>query len=191
MLYSKAKLGCYPRCLLPSYVCIPGPYDEKNIFFWCQTVFIEPSSFILFSISGWGTDLDNCDVEWFALKMNGAPKYCISVSFIDCEDYSISSEGFFLLYRWLFSPSKVLIVFVQLLSHVQLLCDPMDCCPPGSSIHGISQGRILEGSPFPLQGNLPDPGIECRTPALQAFWSPSGFFTTEPPGKPKVLITEI
>ena len=99
ILYSKAKLGCYPRCHLPSYVCIPGPYDEKNIFFWCQTVFIEPSSFILFSISGWGTDLDNCDVEWFALKMNGAPKYCISVSFIDCEDYSISSEGFFLLYR--------------------------------------------------------------------------------------------
>ena len=24
------------------------------------------------------------------------------------------------------------------------LCDPMDCSPPGSSVHGISQGRILE-----------------------------------------------
>ena len=24
------------------------------------------------------------------------------------------------------------------------LCDPMDCCPPGSSVHGISQARILE-----------------------------------------------
>ena len=24
------------------------------------------------------------------------------------------------------------------------LCDPMDCSPPGSSVHGISQARILE-----------------------------------------------
>ena len=24
------------------------------------------------------------------------------------------------------------------------LCDPMDCSPPGSSVHGISQERILE-----------------------------------------------
>ena len=25
------------------------------------------------------------------------------------------------------------------------LCDPMDCSPPGSSVHWISQARILEG----------------------------------------------
>ena len=39
----------------------------------------------LFSISGWGIDLDYCDIEWFALEMNRdhsvifetAPKYCI------------------------------------------------------------------------------------------------------------------
>ena len=30
------------------------------------------------------------------------------------------------------------------LSHVQLVCDPVDCSPPGSSVHGISQARILE-----------------------------------------------
>ena len=29
-------------------------------------------------------------------------------------------------------------------SHVQLLCDPVDCSPPGSSVYGISQARILE-----------------------------------------------
>ena len=32
----------------------------------------------------------------------------------------------------------------QLLSHVWLLCDPMDCSTPGSSVHGMSQKRILE-----------------------------------------------
>ena len=27
---------------------------------------------------------------------------------------------------------------------VAILCDPMDCSPPGSSVHGISQAKILE-----------------------------------------------
>ena len=29
------------------------------------------------------------------------------------------------------------------------LCDPMNCSPPGSSVHGILQARILEWLPFP------------------------------------------
>ena len=40
----------------------------------------------------------------------------------------------------------------------QTLCDPMDYSPPGTSVHGILQARILE--PFPPPGDLPDPGIE-------------------------------
>ena len=55
-----------------------------------------------FIISGWGIDLDCCDVEWFALEMNQdhsvvfeiAPKYCVLESFTDFEDYTISSKGF-------------------------------------------------------------------------------------------------
>ena len=35
-------------------------------------------------------------------------------------------------------------IVVQLLGHVQLFCDPMDCSPPGSFVRGISQGKILE-----------------------------------------------
>ena len=35
-------------------------------------------------------------------------------------------------------------VVVQLLSRVQIFCDPKDCTPPGSSVHRISQARILE-----------------------------------------------
>ena len=44
----------------------------------------------------------------------------------------------------------------------------MDSSPPGSSVHGISQARILEGQPFPSPGALPDPGTEPASPALQA-----------------------
>ena len=42
------------------------------------------------------------------------------------------------------------------------LCDPMDCSPPGSSVHGVLQARILEWLPGPPPGDLPDPGIERR-----------------------------
>ena len=65
-------------------------------------VFIELFNFSFFGINGWGTDLDNCDIEWFALETNRdhsvifetASKYCISDSFVDHDGYSISSEGF-------------------------------------------------------------------------------------------------
>ena len=45
-------------------------------------------------------------------------------------------------------------------------CNPLVCCLPDSSVHGISQARILE-LPFPLPGDLSDPGIEARSSALQ------------------------
>ena len=55
-----------------------------------------------FSVTGWGIDLDYCDIEWFALKMNRdhsvvfeiASKYCISDSSVYYDGYSISSKGF-------------------------------------------------------------------------------------------------
>ena len=58
------------------------------------------------------------------------------------------------------------------------LCDPMDCRPPGSSVHGILQERILE--PFSSPGDLPKPGIEHGFPTLQADSLP-----TELPRRPQ------
>ena len=63
-------------------------------------------------------------------------------------------------------------VYGQSLSHVWLFCDPMDCSPPGSSVHGISQARILEWFAFPTLGDLPDPGIKPASlvsPALEGY----------------------
>ena len=46
-----------------------------------------------------------------------------------------------------------------------------DCSPPGSSVHGILQSRILEsGLPFHFPGDLPHPGIKPRSPALQILY---------------------
>ena len=63
---------------------------------------METFNFNFLSINGWGIDLDCYDTEWFALEANGdcsfifeiAPKYCILVSFVDYDGYSISSKGF-------------------------------------------------------------------------------------------------
>ena len=49
---------------------------------------------------------------------------------------------------------------------------------PGSSVHRISQERILEWVAISFSWDLPDPGIESVSPALAG-----GFFTTEPPGR--------
>ena len=59
------------------------------------------------------------------------------------------------------------------------LCDPVDCSPPGSSVHGILQARVLEWGAIPFSRDLPSPGIEPGSPALQADSLPS-----ESPGKP-------
>ena len=64
---------------------------------------------------------------------------------------------------------------------------PTDCSPPGSSVHGILQARILEWVAIFFSGGLPDPGIKpvsLKTPNYFA----SGFFTTEPPGKPHLCL---
>ena len=47
-------------------------------------------------------------------------------------------------------------------------CDPTDCSPPGSSVHGSLQARILEWDAISFSGDLPNPGIQPRSPALQA-----------------------
>ena len=47
------------------------------------------------------------------------------------------------------------------------LCDPRDCSPPGASVPGILQARILEWVVTPSPGSLPDPGIKPGFLALQ------------------------
>ena len=56
------------------------------------------------------------------------------------------------------------------------VCDPIDCSPPGSSVHGILQAEILEWVAIPFSRGSSDPGIELvplMPPALVGR-----FFTT-------------
>ena len=56
---------------------------------------------------------------------------------------------------------------------------PVDCSLPGFSVQGILQARILEWVTIPSPEDLPDPGIEPGSPALEA-----DALISEPPGKP-------
>ena len=82
-------------------------------------------------------------------------------------------------YQGLTDPYDLIpLCFCLVLSRVRL-CDPVDCSPPGSSVHGISQARILEwvaisfsrGSSWAQDGTH----ISCLA---------GRFFTTKPQGKP-------
>ena len=60
----------------------------------------------------------------------------------------------------------------------------MDCSPPGSSVDGILQARILELLLFPSPEDLPDLEIILRSPALQADSLP-----TELPEKLSLIVS--
>ena len=75
----------------------------------------------------------------------------------------------------------LLIFFVVKLCPI--ICDPIDCSLPGSSVHAISQARILEWVAISFSRGSPNPGIKPVspvTPALQADSLPAGRS-----GKPK------
>ena len=78
---------------------------------------------------------------------------------------------------------------VKLLSRVRLFATPWTVACQAPPSMGFSRQEYWSGLPFPSTGDLPNPGIEPRSPALQADSLPS-----EPPGNqaerpPNPLVT--
>ena len=71
---------------------------------------------------------------------------------------------------------------VKSLIRVQLFATPWTVVYQAPPSMGFSRKEYWSGLPFPSPGDLPDPGIEPRSPALQAL-------TSEPPGKPLKQLT--
>ena len=72
-------------------------------------------------------------------------------------------------------------VCAQSLSHVQLSVTPMNCSPPGSSVHGIFQTRYWSALPFLLQGIFPTQGSNPHLLCLLHWQADS--LPLAPPGK--------
>ena len=75
--------------------------------------------------------------------------------------------------------TKTKATFLLLFSHSVMFdfCSPMDDSPRSSSVRGISKQGYWSGLPFPCPGDLLEPGIEPKSPTLQAYVLPF-----EPPG---------
>ena len=74
----------------------------------------------------------------------------------------------------------------QLLQSCLTLCDPMDCCPPGSSVPGILRARILEWVAMPSSRGSSLPRDQTLNPRLLHLlhWQ-AGCLSLVPPGKPR------
>ena len=66
------------------------------------------------------------------------------------------------------------------------ICDPVDCCVPGSSVHGIIPARKLEWVAISSSRDLPNPEIKPWSPVSHALVG--RFFTPEPPGKSSLFL---
>ena len=86
---------------------------------------------------------------------------------------------------WYYMPSSLyteMYIRAKLLQSCLTLWGPMDCCLPGSSVHGILQARILKWVAMSSSGgSFPPRGRNCISCSSCIA---GGFFTTEPPGKP-------
>ena len=73
-------------------------------------------------------------------------------------------------------------VHSQLLSPVHLFDAPWTVACQVSLSIGFSKKEYWSGLPFPPPGDLPDPGIESKSPPFCIL--AGEFFTSEPPGNP-------
>ena len=86
---------------------------------------------------------------------------------------SCHAENLLFIYYFQVSERKK----VKSLSRVQLFATPWTVAYQAPPSMGFSWQEYWSGLPFPSPGDLPDPGIEPGSPALQADALPS-----EPPG---------
>ena len=75
---------------------------------------------------------------------------------------------------------------VESLSHAQLFCDPIDCSLPGSSVHEISQARILEWVAISFSRGFSYPRDQTHVSYIKGR-----YFTAESPGKPICMSTHV
>ena len=98
----------------------------------------------------------HCNLRYIKLTFyKSYTTFCTHSSFVLHSSFLILEQTFYFR-TIIFSPSSE---YAKSLQSCSTLCDPINCSPPGSSIHGISQARILEWLPCPPPEDLLDLGI--------------------------------
>ena len=76
---------------------------------------------------------------------------------------------------WATRQASYFCMHAQSLQLWTALCNSIDCSPPGFSVHGILQARILEWVLCPPLGDFPDLGIELTSACISCI--AGGLFT--------------
>ena len=74
-------------------------------------------------------------------------------------------------------------VHAKSLQSCQALCNPMNCSPPGSSVHRILQARRLEWGAIPFSRGSSQPRNQTLISLCVLHWQ-AGSLPLAPPGKP-------
>ena len=106
------------------------------------------------------------------LTLSSVPCFCLCCFFVLAVRSSLSvncylTRNFFVLFC------------ISVTKSCLTLCDLMDCSPPDSSVHGISQARILEWVAISFSRGSSRPRVQTHSSCI-----PGRFFTAEPPGGP-------
>ena len=142
----------------PSHLCSPG---------W--TVQSRNASWFRMKLGGWLYCLQNQNIRVLSMFFSHPTKERGRKSHRGCTPQ---------IWGAYFLKEKVLVAQSCL-----TLFDPMDYSLPGSSLHGILQARILDWGAISTSRGFPNPGIESRSPALQA-----DSLSSEPWGKPMMSL---
>ena len=95
------------------------------------------------------------------------------------ENISNNSNNFSLYFSFGIHIGSVSYSVVLVTQSYLILCDPMDCSPPGSSVRGILQARILEQIAIPFSRGSSQPRDQ-----IQVFWVAGRFLPFELKGSP-------
>ena len=171
MLVTKSCLTlCDPMdCSLPGS-SVHGD-SLAGIMEWVAIPFTRGSSWYRIELRSPALQVDSLPSEPSGKPMEESGKYKI------CRTSRLESQGRSDVAAWVWIQNLSRIpssLKVKVTQSCLTLCDPIDY-----KAHGILQARILEWVAFLFSGDLPDPWIKPRSPALQAASLP-----TELSGKP-------
>ena len=137
------------------YLAVPNRISESATMFAAHT-----------PIFFWDSWAHNQGQQLLTQKDDESPLHCSCAGHIHKTEHHSGSS---------------LCVYAKSLQSCLTLCNPMDCSPPGSSVHGILYARIPVGCYALLQGIFPTQGSNpCLLRLLN--WQ-SGSLSLVPPGK--------
>ena len=101
------------------------------------------------------------------------------------KNFELTNQKVGVIINWYWQTTEDTRVLVNrkiLHLSLQTLRDPMDCSPPGSSVHGIFQAKSTGVDCHALLQGISDPGIQHRSPVFPSLQADS--LPTEPLRKP-------